>query len=136
MSHKRWLHIRHPDGFPPERFEQFRAHCSVMQAYVKSLLANWIEIGAGTQPAPYYIFYEPELSEDRKIATLPLGGEWTIGSRAIIENECSKMLWQFMPISFTINLEEGLTEYLPEDLNFPEKQHLYTHWRKALKESS
>ena len=133
MSYKRWLHLRHPDGFSPERFEQFHAHCHVMQAYVKSLLANWNKLGAGTQPPPHYIFYEPELSEDRKIATLPLGGEWTIGSRAIIEDGCSKLLWRFMPISFTIDLEEGLTEYMPENLNAPEKLHLSTHWRKALK---
>jgi hypothetical protein len=79
MPPNRWLHLRRREGFTPEAFERFRAHCRVVRAYVEAVLENWSHFES--YPAPRYEFYEPELSADRRIATLPLGGEQTLGTR-------------------------------------------------------
>ena len=106
----RWLHLRHPQGFTDEDFERFRAHCEVWQAYVSAVLANWSLLVTNTGQAPNYIFFEPELSPDRKIATLPVGGDSNLGSRSMFENGASRMLSEYFPWDFKQQLEEGLTE--------------------------
>lgn len=126
----RWLHLRHPRGFTDERFEQFCAHCRTWIAYVRELLTNWSLLGPGRGLAPAYQFFEPELSQDRLTATLPLGGEQNLGSRALIEDGCSRLLWQFFPLDFIVDLEEGLTETLDRTAG-PQ-----THWRRVLSPAS
>lgn len=126
-SPNRWLHLRNPDGFSEAEWTLFQAHCRVWVDLVKSLLANWTALGHSYEP-PHYEFFEPELSPDRTVATLPIGGGWTVGSRATIENGLSYVLWWYMPIGLQLKLEEGLTEPVLVD---PTK--LTTNWRKALK---
>ena len=101
------MRLRHPDGFTPERFEQFCAQCRVFRAYVEASLAEAtiLKCGAGS-----YVFFEPELSEDRSTASLPLGGWGTLGSRHEFQNASSWMLWHHFPLAFLAQLEEGLTE--------------------------
>ena len=72
-------------------------------------------------------FFDPELSAHRRIATLPLGGECTVGSRACFEDGCSRLLWQFYPLEFLVPLEEGVTEGLDP------AQGPRTNWRPALR---
>jgi len=117
----RVMHLRHPQGFDQRRFEQFRAHCRVFKAFVEALLADWNEIGAGKYPAPRYEFGEPALSDDRTVASLPLGGEATVGSRAQIENASSFMLWRFFDASFREQMDEGITEDIGSGMT--------TNWR-------
>src|SRR5258705_988358 len=100
MKPNRWLHLRHPDGFAEQRFEQFVAHCHVFEAYAKALLENWRAIGAGRHDPPEYEFGVAEISADRKVVSLPLGGTSTIGSRATIENASSQLLWRFFQPNF------------------------------------
>lgn len=123
----RWLHVRLADGFSDKDWESFRVHCRVWRAWVEALLANWKGLGHDYEP-PQYEFFPPELSPDRTIASLPIGGDWTVGSRATIENGLSYMLWCFMPIETQLKLEEGITE---PDLVEPKR--LVTNWRKALR---
>ena len=121
MAPNRWLHLRHPRGFSPDDFELFKAQCRVFRAYVEAVLTNWSYFEK--YPAPRYVFFEPELSSDARVAS-PLGGEQTIGSTATFENLTAWMLsWRF-PIAFRQELEEGLTEPDPSD-----PQAMATSWR-------
>jgi hypothetical protein len=108
MPPNRWLHVRHPEGFDPRQFEMFRAHCRLFRACVECALTDWRLIQEGEPPR--YEFFEPELSADRTTATLPIGGEQTLGSRHAFEDGRSYMLWEWFPISFIEKLEEGVTE--------------------------
>ncbi|MCA9685879.1 MAG: hypothetical protein KC457_27125 [Myxococcales bacterium] len=104
----RWLHLRHPDGFSDEMFAMFAAHCRIWQAYTKAVLAEWATLEPGHPRTPSYVFFEP--TRDGNIVTLPVGGDYTLGSRATFENAASHLLSDFFPIHFRIGLEEGLTE--------------------------
>jgi len=122
----RWLHLKHPDGFDDERFAEFEAHCRIFENHVKAVLGNAqylsnLKRSVGETPIRY-VFFQPELSDDRKIATLPIGGENTLGTRANFENGLSWMLWYYMPVGFKRDLEEGITE------DFGTGKH--TNWRK------
>ena len=121
----RWLHLRHPSGFSAEQFALFVAHAAIFQGYVEALLQNWqaLPFHAG-HPSLSYVFFPPTLSGDRLVATLPLGGARTLGTRAQIENLSSYMLWQFFPPEFLKDLEEGVTE----TINASEGP--YTNWRQ------
>jgi hypothetical protein len=119
VSPERWMRLRHPDGFAPERFDEFCALCRIFRAYVEASLAEPAIFDFGS---PSYVFFEPELSADRTIASLPLGGQPTVGSRAHFENGSSWMLWHLLPVAFRAELEEGLTEDIGNGLR--------TNWRK------
>ena len=106
----RWLHLRHPLGFDDGRFAAFCAHCEVWKRYCEAVLGEWTRLPLMRGLAPEYLFFEPTLSEDRKTATLPVGGDRTLGSRTILEDSASKFLWEFFPVSFLQDLEEGITE--------------------------
>jgi hypothetical protein len=107
----RWLHLRHPSGFSAEQFALFVAHAAIFRAYAEALLQNWqsLPFNAG-HPSVSYVFFPPTLSTDRLVASLPLGGARTLGTRARIENLSSYMLWQFFQPEFLKDLEEGVTE--------------------------
>jgi hypothetical protein len=121
----RWLHVRHPRGFTPEQFDCFKAHCRVWQAYVEAVLREWEHFR--DYPAPRYEFFEPTLSADRRVATLPVGGEWVLGTRAEFENAGSRLLWERFPLEFQLELEEGITE--PD---FADATRSITNWRRPL----
>lgn len=124
----RWLHLKHPDGFDDELFAEFEAHCRIFENHIQTVLGNvhhlWnLKRSVGETPVRY-VFFQPELSSDRKIATLPIGGENTLGTRASFENGLSWMLWYYMPVGFKRDLEEGITEDFGTG-----KQ---TNWRKPV----
>lgn len=125
----RWLHVRHRGGFTDEQWSSFQAHCRYFEACANALLTSWVDLGKGDRPLEY-LYFPPELSEDRTVATLPLGGDQTLGSRAAIENGHAELLWCYllrcMPIEDFVKLEEGLTE---PHLTDPSK--LGTNWRPA-----
>jgi len=122
------MHLRHPDGFDDDHFEQFRAHCEVWRAYVCAVTANWAVLQSKGQP-PEYEFFPPERSQDRRVVTLPVGGYHTLGSRAIFEDAAAWLLSDFFPLPFKLLLEEGLTESLRGDRG-PE-----TFWRPLVDRS-
>lgn len=108
MAPNRWLHVRHPDGFSAAQFDRFRASCRVFRAYVETALTEWVALEGDA--GPRYEFYEPELSADRTVATLPLGGAGTLKTRHDFEDLRSVMLWEWFPASFIAKIEEGITE--------------------------
>lgn len=81
------------------------------RGYVETYLAQSFSLVG----APTYVFFEPQLSADRRTATLPLGGEPTVGSRAEFENLHSYLLQRFLPADFRCDVEEGLTEALSSE---------------------
>jgi len=117
----RWMRLRHPNGFTDELFAQFCAHCRIFRAYVEAALdeARCFPLGPAS-----YVFFEPELSADRRVASLPLGGTSTLGSRHSFENMSSFMLWHRLPLTFRERLEEGLTEDIGDG------RGLQTNWRE------
>lgn len=125
----RWMRLRQPRGFSDLEFDVFRASCEIVAAYADSLLANWRRLPLRGNDAPVsYVFFPPELSADRTVASLPIGGAQTLGTRAAIENFCSFMLWQHLPMRSMDGLEEGLTETIDPE------QGPSTHWRLPMKE--
>lgn len=125
MAPNRWLHVRHPRGFTEEQFACFKAQCRIWRRYVESVLAEWRFLER--YPAPSYEFFDPELSADRKVATLPVGGEWTLGTRADFEDAHARLLWERFPLELKLELEEGLTEPDPRD-----SRREHTNWRPAM----
>lgn len=125
----RWLHVRLVHPFTELQWGSFKAHCRLFRAHAEALLSEWEALG-NAHPAPLYSFFPPELSEDRITASLPLGGEQTLGSRATIENGCSYLLWSYMlscvPIEEYAVIQEGLTE---PSLSHPSR--FATNWRRA-----
>ena len=125
----RWLHVRHRGGFTDELWSAFQAHCRYFEGCANALLANWLALGLGDRPL-HYVYFPPELSEDRTVATLPLGGDQNLGSRAAIENGLSRLLWCYMlprmALEDFVSLEEGLTEP-----SLTEPSQLTTNWRPA-----
>lgn len=118
----RWLHLKLQRPFSEAEFEKFKAQSRIWNAYVKSTLEVWQSLGIDHQ-APVYRYFPPELSADRTIATLPIGGDWTLASRALFEAGASYLLWQHYPAEVQLAAEEGLTE---EHGGLSE-----THWRPA-----
>lgn len=118
----RWLHLRLPRPFTPVEFAMFQAHAAVFEAYVDATLAAWGSFGFG-HDAPQYVFFPPELSADSRVATLPIGGTWTLTSRALFETGAAYLLWQHFPFDLQAAAEEGLTEE-----HAGERE---THWRPA-----
>lgn len=107
----RWMCLRQPKGFNAEMFDVFVSSSEIFVAYVNASLRNWntIKRRPGTTFVEY-VFFAPELSRDRSIASLPIGGSSTLDTRSAFENGASFMLWQHLPSEFMDGLHEGLTE--------------------------
>ena len=107
----RWLRLRHPQGFDNEGFALFQVHVAIFRWYVEALLVHFQKLPYyQSHPEIQYVFFAPEISSDRQVVSLPLGGKRTLATRGKIENWSSYMLWQFFPKDFLQELEEGLTE--------------------------
>lgn len=118
----RWLHVRLPRPFSAAEAAAFRADAHVFRRHVEAALEVWEDLGYG-HDAPTYVFFPSELSSDGRVATLPLGGTWTLASRAAFETGSAWILWQHLPSAVQAEAEEGLTE---EHAGVAE-----THWRPA-----
>jgi hypothetical protein len=99
--------LRHPDGFPDAQFRSFAAQCHVWRATVEATLAHWDDLSMGRLgiPRPSYVFGEPELSPDRTLAILPLGGELAPAARSVLEPEVPDALHHDFPLWFRLELE-------------------------------
>jgi len=120
----RWMHLRQPADFSAEMFDVFCASAEIFVAHARALLKNWRRLPNNEDhPQIEYVFFPPELSKDCQVASLPIGGGSTLGTRHSIENFCSYMLWQYLPIPFMEGLDEGLTETIDST------QGPKTYWR-------
>lgn len=114
--------LRQPAGFNSETFKIFCADCEVFAAYCRALLKHQRLFGRGPgHPEIEYVFFPAEISEDRTIVSLPIGGNSSLATRSELENTASFMLWQHLPMAFMEGLEEGLRENLSGTLS--------TSWR-------
>lgn len=123
---RRVLHLRHPDGFSSEMFERFRSGCRLFQIHVETTLSEWQRFpGAGdNQVLGEYVFHPPELSSDGLVASLPIDGASTLGSRNSFENGAAYLLAEFLSPEFKRNMQQGLTESATGEL--------LTNWREPL----
>ena len=120
----RWMRLRQPAGFTPADFDCFCAHTEAFVSYSRSWLQNWHRVpGRTDHPKVEYLFFPPEMSQDRQVLSLPIGGASTLSTRAALENGSSYMLWQFMPAQCMEGLEEGFTEALAST------ESAQTNWR-------
>lgn len=87
-------------------YARFQAGCRIWETYVRAVLAERHNPVAGLE----YVVGSPEISEDRLIVSLPIGGTRNLWSRSHFENTASYLLREFLPIDFVRDLEEGLTE--------------------------
>ena len=124
----RWMRLRRPGGFTAADFDCFSAHSEAFVAYAQSWLKNWHRKPGETDSARVeYVFFRPEISEDKTVVSLPIGGQTVIGTRAALENGSSYMLWQFLPANCMEGLEEGFTE------TSSATEGEQTHWRQPFK---
>lgn len=74
MKPNRYYRLRHPTGLGDSEIETLATNCSEWRTWVEERLAVYREeLGWGDDIQ--YVFFEPQLSEDRRTATVPLGGE-------------------------------------------------------------
>jgi hypothetical protein len=118
----RWLHVRLPRPLSEAEWTIFEAQARIFARYVAGTLGEWTALGHDYDP-PAYVFFAPELSADRTVATLPIGGGWSVGTRALFENGASFLLWQHFPHELQMEIEEGLSE--------PHDGVVETAWRPA-----
>lgn len=123
----RWLHLRHPEGFDEVRFDAFCAFCRIWGKLVEAYLADRRHI-MGLVGEIEYVVFPPTLSEDRKIASLPLGGSNTIGSRSFFEDHHWRRAWENFDVHFLMEAEEGITEDCGKGM--------HTNWRQCLHRES
>jgi hypothetical protein len=107
-----WFRIRHREPFSEETFATFRASCAVYRAKLEAIFENWESLPTvGTTPKPTVHFLEPELSEDRRVMSLPLRVEgMTLGSRSLLQQTASRDLYAYLPFPLVAEIEVGLTE--------------------------
>jgi hypothetical protein len=121
----RWMRLRRPAGFTDKDFDCFSAHTEAFVAYAQSWLKNWHRQPRATKsPRFEYIFFPPEISTDKTVVSLLIGGMTSVSTRAALEDGSSFMLWQFLSMNCMDGLEEGITETI--DPRFGER----TNWRR------
>jgi hypothetical protein len=107
----RVLHVRQPAGFTAEALDVFRASAEIFKAHATKLLEVWHRLpNKHDHPKITYDFGPPALSDDGTIASLPISGEWTLGTRSEIEIGSAILLWRWMPYEFIDGLDQGRTE--------------------------
>lgn len=111
----RWMHLRRPTPFDEQHFRIFQASAGLLAAYAGAFLHNATVFIGPDHPSLEYVFFPCELSGDRTVMTLPIGGPRSLGSRAYIENGASYLLWQRLPHQILATIEEGITESLSKD---------------------
>ena len=107
-----WFRIRHADPFPPEAVAAFRASCSIYRAKMEAVVRLWRDLPSlATTPAPVVTYFEPEVSADGRVLSLPIRLEnKVLGSRALFQSTASRELVSWLPIMQLVGVEVGLTE--------------------------
>jgi len=107
-----WFRIRHRESFSEDAFAVFRASCAIYRARMAAILEHWETLPTTRDlPRPVIQFFDPELSDDRKVMSLPLRvvGQ-TLGSRALLQYSASAELYSYLPFPLVAEVEVGLTE--------------------------
>jgi hypothetical protein len=104
--------VRHRDPFSAEAVAAFKASCAVCRAKMEAILQHWDELPAiGNTPKPTVVFFEPEVSDDGRVMSLPVRiDRKTLGSRSLFQSTASRELYAYLPASVIPDVEVGLTE--------------------------
>jgi len=107
MAADRWYYLRHPEGFRPDLFDSVRSGWLLWKADVEASIRHWRHMDLRGIPQPEYEWYEPELSDDAKLITIPVGGQGTYGSFKVFEETVPDFFHRYLPYWFRIDLETG-----------------------------
>ena len=112
MGPTAWFRIRHGEAFSEEAFAVFLASCAIYRARIAATLEHWDTLPTTRGlPRPIIQFFDPELSDDRKVMSLPLRVDGqTLGSRALLQYSASAELYSYPPFPLVAEVEVGLTE--------------------------
>jgi hypothetical protein len=110
-----WFRIRHAEPFSDEVFGVFKASCAIYAARIEATLAYWDTLPlTNTLPKPSITFLPAELSEDRRVMSLPIRVErQTLGSRSLLQSSAPDELRAYLPFPLAAQVEVGLTEPSP-----------------------
>lgn len=107
MAPDRWYYLRHPQGFTPDLLECVRSGWVGWKTHVEAVVRHWNHVSRRGGAPPEYEWYEPELSADQNIVTIPIGGKSTYGSYHLLEEVFPQMLYGYLPQWLCIDLETG-----------------------------
>jgi hypothetical protein len=107
-----WFRIRHTEPFSDEVFAVFKASCAIYAARIETTLANWDTLPlTKTLPKPEISFFPAEVSEDRRVMSLPIRVErQSLGSRSLLQSSAPDDLRAYLPFPLAAEVEVGLTE--------------------------
>jgi len=122
MVANRWYYLRHLEGFTPDLFECVRSGWMKWKTHVEASIRHWPHVGMRGVPPPDYEWFEPGVSEDRTLVTIPVGGEGTHGSYHLFEETPPGDFHAYLPLWFRKDLEVGRRDtcgWFPETLWTP-----------------
>ena len=107
-----WFRVRHDAPFSEEAYAAFSAGCAIFQARIEATLENWEQIPSLAKVTkPEIIFFQPELSSDRRVMSLPIRVEGqTIGSRSLLQTAAAAELHIHLPPPVLLEVEIGVSE--------------------------
>ncbi len=97
------MHVRRTTPFTEAHWLTFQASARVFAAFADAFLADASALIGDGHPTLKYNFFPAEISEDRTLMSLPIGGERTLGSRHKLENSFSYLLWLQLPPPSTVS---------------------------------
>jgi hypothetical protein len=106
MAANRWYYLRHPEGFSAELFECVISGLALWRTDIEARLRHWTQLGVGGV-VPQYEWYAAELSDDKKLITIPVGGDGSYGSYHLLEETVPEMFRRYLPPWFVVDLETG-----------------------------
>ncbi len=113
MQSTRWFYLRHADGFDTDSFLCVEAGFHIWAARVKATIEVWEKVpDQRSVPRPAYEFGPVELSTDRTIVTMSLGGEPGYMGMKLFEDEFPWEFTYYLPMWFRIDLEAGRRDTL------------------------
>lgn len=107
-----WFRVRHREPFPAEAVASFRASCAVYRARMEAILEHWSSLPTiASGPKPVVAFFEPEVSGDGRVMSLPVRIEGrTLGCRSLFQSTAGQELHAYLPLSVVLEIEVGVTE--------------------------
>ena len=107
----RSLLVRSRVPFSQTAFDSFCAGAELIENHAKKLFEVWHRFPTCKGfPRLRYEFGAPYLDEDRTVAAVDIGGDWTLASRNMVEMECAIYLWRWLPDEMIDGMEQGRTE--------------------------
>jgi len=107
MAPDRWYYLKHPSGFTPDLIDCVRSGWQMWKADVEATIRHWRHTALSRSQSPDYEFYEPEMSDDGLVVTIPVGGAGSYGSYHLFEETIPGSFHRYLPQWFLVDLERG-----------------------------